>query len=38
MKKQYNPQCKIRCIETGEVFNTMAEISAVINRGVPAIS
>lgn len=38
MKKQYNPQCKIRCVETGEVFENMTALSIKIGRGTSAIS
>jgi hypothetical protein len=38
MEKKYNPQRKIRCVETGEVFNNLAEAAAAVSRQVSAVS
>ena len=38
MGKANNPHRKIRCVETGEVFNTMQEAGDAVDRGVSAIS
>lgn len=32
MEKKYNPHCKIKCVETGEIFNNLAEVAAAVNR------
>lgn len=38
MEKKYNPHCKIKCVETGEVFNNLAEVAAAVNRQASAVS
>ena len=36
-KKKTNYHCQVRCIETGETFNTLTEAAAAIQRNVSAI-
>lgn len=38
MEKKYNPHCKIKCVETGEIFNNLAEVAAAVNRQASAVS
>lgn len=38
MSKANNPQCPVRCVETGEIFETMIQAAAAVDRVPSAIS